>query len=94
MACHQAVKKDSAAIRQLSALPRDARPFARKAALPDFVFFSHGRHALAKISCSSCHGAGREAGEPELHAKMKFCVDCHKEKRASIACNLCHELSQ
>jgi hypothetical protein len=26
--------------------------------------------------------------------KMKWCVDCHKEYKAAVRCNTCHELGQ
>jgi hypothetical protein len=26
--------------------------------------------------------------------KMKWCVDCHKQSKAGVSCNTCHELGQ
>jgi hypothetical protein len=26
--------------------------------------------------------------------KMKWCVDCHKQTKAAVRCNTCHELGQ
>lgn len=71
-------------------------PAQRVYDLPDFVFFSHGKHALAKIECQSCHGdvMARDTVEVEYPLKMKWCLDCHKQRRAVIACNACHELGQ
>ena len=94
MVCHRAVRQENAAIRALAALPRDARPFAAPHKLPDFVFFSHGRHAIAKVACTYCHGPMQADAEPRIDAKMKVCIDCHRGRRASIACTVCHELSQ
>jgi Class III cytochrome C family. len=31
-------------------------PSRRVYELPDFVFFSHARHAVSKVECKSCHG--------------------------------------
>jgi len=64
--------------------------------LPDFVFFSHGRHAAAKTECSRCHGnvAAQEIVTVQQPLKMKWCVDCHKQNKAAVACNTCHELGQ
>jgi hypothetical protein len=63
--------------------------------LPDFVNFSHARHAEAKTSCGTCHGdAFKEAAHVAKPLRMKFCVDCHKQQKATIACNVCHELGQ
>ena len=64
--------------------------------LPEFVFFSHGKHAVARIECKSCHGNVilRDTVEAEQPVRMKWCVDCHKQNKASAACNTCHELGQ
>jgi hypothetical protein len=77
---------------------KTAKPFPSKRVyqLPDFVFFSHGKHYDAKIECQTCHGPvlSRDVLTREKPITMKACVDCHKANRASIACNLCHELNQ
>ena len=98
MVCHRAVKADSPEIAKLAAAPQDQRltPAARVYRVPDFVFFSHAKHSKAGAGCETCHGAVAEtdAVEPEITLNMKFCVDCHKAKSATIACNACHELNQ
>ena len=60
--------------------------------LPDYVRFSHARHARGKIGCTECHGdVGRqEQTEPALAMNMKACVDCHTLHRAKVACGICH----
>jgi hypothetical protein len=30
----------------------------------------------------------------EVPPKMKMCVDCHRETKASIECFICHEIGQ
>jgi len=30
----------------------------------------------------------------EAPVKMKACVDCHKESKATVDCTACHELNQ
>jgi hypothetical protein len=64
--------------------------------LPGFVFFSHGKHAAAKVGCSRCHGnvAAQQTVAVQQPLKMKWCVDCHKQSKAPVACNACHELGQ
>lgn len=98
MVCHVAVKRESPDVRRLATLPRDARPFpsSRVWRIPDFVFFSHARHAAAKVECASCHGpvAERDEVQADPAPSMKFCVDCHKARQATITCTACHELSQ
>lgn len=73
------------------------RPFqAEYDNLPDYVIFSHGRHAQAKIECAACHGdvTRQDQPGPSSALNMKACVDCHKAHNAKVACNLCHELGQ
>ncbi len=68
---------------------------AERQHLADFVNFDHGRHAAAKIACASCHGdAYQQSAGVEKPMRMKACVECHKQHKATIACNVCHELGQ
>ena len=70
-------------------------PSQRVYRVPDFVFFSHAVHSDAKVPCSDCHGDvyARQTLESRP-ATMKACVDCHKERKATTACNACHELGR
>jgi hypothetical protein len=98
MVCHRAVKAGSPDIARLAAMEQGQKltPAARAYRVPDFVFFSHARHGKAGTSCQTCHGAVMEKDvvEREVTLNMQFCVDCHKAKSATIACNACHELNQ
>jgi len=71
-------------------------PVRRIYEAPDFVFFSHGRHAAAKVACNRCHGdvMQQEVLQAQQAVKMKWCVDCHRSNQASITCTTCHELGQ
>lgn len=71
-------------------------PSQRIYRLPEFVFFSHAKHAAAKAECATCHGTVTEQSSVTLQQplKMKWCVDCHKENKAVATCNTCHELGQ
>jgi hypothetical protein len=64
--------------------------------LPDFVFFSHAKHATAGISCAECHGPvqTRDVLAKEKSTSMVACLDCHRAKNAATACNVCHDLGQ
>jgi hypothetical protein len=98
MVCHQAVKRDSEAIKQLAAIPKDAHIVPEKALykLPEFVYFSHARHSSANIGCEQCHGNVFEQDVVELHMpmRMKACVDCHRSSGAARTCTTCHEVMQ
>jgi hypothetical protein len=62
--------------------------------LPDYVRFSHARHARGKIGCAECHGdvAAQDQTEPAQALNMKTCMDCHTQRRATIACGVCHSV--
>lgn len=77
-------------------MPEQAIPSRRVYKLPDFVFFSHARHIAAKTECATCHGDVKTQDRIEIHrsTRMAACVDCHKERQAATACNVCHELGQ
>ena len=68
-------------------------PWVRIFFVPDFVKFRHQPHIQwGKIECVRCHGdvASMDRLRP-LNFKMKFCIDCHKEKNAQKDCYLaCH----
>lgn len=69
-------------------------PSRRVYLLRDFVFFSHASHHAAKVACVSCHGdvANHETLKVERPTTMAACVACHKETKATLECNACHEL--
>ena len=61
-------------------------------ALPRFVRFNHGAHALAGVACDSCHGdvgsMARVARVTDL--SMGWCVTCHRAQGAPVDCLTCH----
>ncbi|HXH51082.1 MAG TPA: cytochrome c3 family protein [Terriglobia bacterium] len=97
MACHQSVATGAPSIRKLAAYARQHKPvpWLRIYRIQDFVFFSHKRHAGAKVACAACHGKVCKSDVLKLEVKlsMKFCIDCHKASKASLKCNACHTLS-
>ena len=88
----------SAALDAVRSLEKDAKPFPTRQVytIPDFVFFSHGKHAQADVKCDACHGnvGAADVITPAVKMSMMWCVNCHKASRAPVTCNLCHELSQ
>lgn len=69
-------------------------PSRRVYLLREFVFFSHAAHHAAKVACASCHGEvnGQDTLKVERPTTMAACVACHKQTRATLECNACHEL--
>lgn len=98
MACHQAIRTDSPAIKTLKqyATAKTAVPWVRVYKLPDFVFFSHRRHIAAQVSCGQCHGPveQRDVLSKEVSTSMNACYGCHVKAGASTSCDACHSLGQ
>jgi len=94
--CHVSIRTDSPSIRQIAAAAKSGEPihWVRVYRLPDFVFFSHASHARAGVDCANCHGSvgEREVLSAEVSTKMPRCVECHRERRVSTDCALCHQL--
>jgi hypothetical protein len=96
MACHVAIKKDSAAIQKLADYHKKGEPvpWKRVYRVPDYVYFSHQVHVTrGKTACETCHGPVRERDvmRKEKPTSMATCVDCHKTSEASVACDYCHD---
>ena len=96
MSCHRTVMHDDPAIQRLSTLERSGEPIAwvRIYTLPGFVFFNHQTHQNAKVGCATCHGAvaDRDALSQEKDISMASCVNCHRLRKAPIACGTCHSV--
>ncbi|MDH3591513.1 MAG: cytochrome c3 family protein [Planctomycetota bacterium] len=61
--------------------------------LPDFVRFDHRSHVTADVACQSCHGPVETMERMRQHAtlSMGWCVDCHRENKATLDCGACHQ---
>jgi ferredoxin len=98
MTCHVQIAKDADPIKKLASFPADTRIVPEKPLykLPDYAYFSHVRHKEGNIDCSACHGDVWQTDVVELKRpmRMKACVDCHREDKAPLKCNSCHELFQ
>ena len=61
------------------------------------VYFSHRAHVIfAEMECAECHGKVEELDEPPTHPRpelhsMDACVDCHRQREASLECAACHQ---
>jgi hypothetical protein len=56
------------------------------------VRFNHAAHIRAKVECITCHGDVEQmtVAERVVDHTMGFCITCHKEKKASNDCLVCH----
>ncbi len=67
-------------------------PWVRVHDLPEFVRFSHRIHLNAGVDCISCHGdvAQMETAQRVSPLSMDWCLQCHKQQKASTECHVCH----
>jgi len=61
-------------------------------ALPDFDYFDHSVHIHRGIDCSKCHGNVPLMDRIVLNQKLEmgFCIQCHRDNKASHDCFTCH----
>ena len=100
MGCHSQVWPDSPALAPLRESWRTGVPlrWKRVSSVPSYVYFHHGVHVQAGVSCHKCHGAVEDM--PRVVRKhnltMDFCLDCHRQRQGSRAitrlttCSACH----
>lgn len=96
MACHATIANEKPAIRKLAAFAqtKEPIPWARVYAVAAGVYWSHRSHLEAGMKCEQCHGdvAGMEQMARVTNVTtMAGCVTCHKQYRAGIGCEFCHE---
>jgi hypothetical protein len=93
--CHAEPPAAKEALRRLQGFlaARQPIPWRRVYQVPSYVFWSHGSHQNAGITCEKCHGpvATREVITPEVSHKMADCIACHRARKASTDCAHCHE---
>lgn len=67
-------------------------PWVKVHVMPDYVHFNHKRHVKAGVACQECHGQvpNMQVVERASSMKMGWCVDCHRQRGASIDCVTCH----
>ena len=58
MACHASVATDRPAIKTLASFAASGQPipWVRVYQTPDYVFWRHGTHLEAEVTCAECHG--------------------------------------
>lgn len=98
MACHASIAADRPAIQKLAELARSGHPIAwvRVNTLPDFAVWSHRTHLKSGIQCADCHGDVAHMDTIAVAAnvtKMAGCLECHRQKKATVECDSCHDLN-
>ena len=104
MGCHNVIKTDSTLIQKLTSYWDKKEPirWMKVYNLPDYVYFSHKRHARGGVRCEVCHGdvAKMDIITRVSSLKMGWCIDCHtkgavaiigREVRNGRDCSTCHK---
>ena len=93
--CHSGIESNHPEIKKIFEYyeRKEEIPWVRVYQMPEHVFFSHKRHVKAEIACSVCHGKMGESTKAvrEVHHTMGSCMECHREKNASLDCWTCHK---
>jgi len=87
--CHRLQLTENPGIVKLDSALFDApeHPWNTKGKLPEHVFFHHGVHAAAGVTCADCHGgSGDVLGNASYRNNvyggekldMKSCLQCHR----------------
>lgn len=95
--CHFGRIPDHPEVKKVLAAFEEKRPlrWVKVNLMPSsaMVHFDHQPHVTAGIDCAACHGdvASMTIARPVVDlADMGFCVDCHRERGASVGCVTCH----
>ncbi|MFQ5913855.1 MAG: cytochrome c3 family protein [Nitrospinota bacterium] len=94
MGCHKITAAGKPEVQKLKGYwdRKEPIPWSKVTWMPDFVFFQHWPHVRAEIECRTCHGPVETMDRMQQvkALTMKFCVRCHRQKKASIDCAICH----
>jgi hypothetical protein len=96
MTCHQAIATEKPEIKKLAAYQARGEdiPWQRVYDYPPsaHVKFNHAPHIRASVECKTCHGdmTQQTVAVRAVNLNMGFCLDCHKQKKASVDCITCH----
>jgi hypothetical protein len=96
MICHDAIATDRPLIQKVAQYSKSGIdiPWQRVYGFSQeqHVRFNHAPHIRAKVDCTKCHGdvAHGTVAERNVNHTMGFCVDCHRENKASNDCLTCH----
>lgn len=96
MTCHETMATEKPEIKKVAAFLARGEdiPWQRVYDYPPsaHVQFNHAPHIRASVECKTCHGdmTQQTVAVRAVNMTMGFCLDCHKQKKASIDCITCH----
>lgn len=86
--CHRAIRPQSEALKPVFDSYETGQPvkWVKIHDLPDYVYFNHGAHVNAGVSCVECHGHINQ--EDQVYQaeplNMAWCLQCHRDPTAHI----------
>ena len=93
-ACHLFISPNAPEIKKLMGYweRREPIPWVRVYGLPDHVYFPHMMHINVNLACTVCHDevAAMDRITRFASLKMGWCLNCHRQHKASIDCWTCH----
>jgi hypothetical protein len=93
MGCHVSVAIDRPAIKTLAsfASSKEAIPWVRVYQTPDYVFWRHGTHLEAGVTCEECHGpvAERDVIARETDVSLPIATTATSRARSRASCPIC-----
>ena len=96
MQCHETMETERPEVQKLAAIAaRSEQPAWRRVYWIEKsadVFFTHKPHTRAGVDCAVCHGRVSEMHRVrrEVDHSMGWCIECHREKKVSVDCSVCH----
>jgi hypothetical protein len=96
MTCHQVIATDKPEIKKLAGYKARGEdiPWQRVYGFEPsaHVKFNHAPHIRAGVDCAKCHGDlhTQTVAERKVDHTMGFCVECHRQNKASVDCITCH----
>lgn len=94
LGCHDHIIPEHEEIRKLRSYSDDVNgvPWVRVYYNPDHVFFPHYRHLQKGVTCQECHAEVERVDRlHQVTFYMGFCLDCHRQRQASVECVACHQ---
>jgi hypothetical protein len=94
-ACHLFISQNAPEIKKVMEYweKKEPIPWVRVYSVPDHVYFPHMMHIRAGLICATCHGAvaAMQRITRSVKLEMGWCLNCHKQQKASIDCWTCHK---
>lgn len=96
MTCHLAIATDKPEIKKVAAFLERGEEIPWQRVYGYYssahVRFNHAPHIRAGVTCATCHGdlTKQTVAIRAVDLDMGYCLNCHKQKKASVDCTTCH----